>query len=50
MRGYGKSQKAYEKAKKDYKKKTGFSTVGEKMKSKGYTPPKSDNKNKILKD
>jgi len=51
MRGYGKSQKAYEKAKKDYKKKTGFSTVGEKMKSKGYTPPKSDNKdNQILKD
>ena len=51
MRGYGKSQKAYEKAKKDYKKKTGFSTVGEKMKSKGYTPPKSNNKdNQIIKD
>ena len=33
MRGYGKSQKAYEKAKKDYKKKTGFSTVGEKMRA-----------------
>ena len=33
MRGYGKSQKAYEKAKKDYKKKTGFSTVDEKMRA-----------------
>jgi len=51
MRGYGKSQKAYEKAKKDYKKKTGFSTVDEKMRSKGYTPPKNKDKdNKILKD
>ena len=51
MRGYGESQKAYEKAKKDYKKKTGFSTVGEKMRSIGYTPPKNKDKdNKILQD
>jgi len=52
MRGYGKSQKAYEKAKKDYKKKTGFSTVGEKMRAERSGSNKDNNKERqqILKD
>lgn len=52
MRGYGESQKAYEKAKKEYKKKTGFSTVGEKMRAERSGSNKDNKKEQqqILKD